>query len=289
MANKELTPEQKSYMSGLAGVTPKYSVGQLRKIKNAFLQGISIRQVEEMFSSDVEESRMEQLIEQFGNATSEPEEREKTEAIDKVEEKMEVSEEIPLMKKETPNRNARAEPKIEKVSDEDKQEPDEEMEVKVPEQKPQPAEMSEETETVLTVAKDIMNQLKELKEFIHKSGSVMEAKDKKIALLQEENEKLKEDLQHAIRAAPLQGSGKTAVAVKARKGWLGFWKKSNNYMIRLFSNPKFTADQIAEIRLGLEADLQETQIKSYAKPEISARQMKEIRMVYELQNQKEKN
>lgn len=73
-------------------------------------------------------------------------------------------------------------------------------------------------------------------------------------------------------------------------GFTRFLKRnhSEDYIIRLFSNPKFTAEQISEIRLGIEADLSESQIKSYAKQELTVRQMKEIRMLYEMQNEKQR-
>lgn len=317
---EELTMEQKKYMSYLAGTTPQYSVGQLRKIKNAFLQGMSIEEVSKYFSTDVEEEKMEQLTEQFlvksgrtenaaamaSEADVEKTKNFKTE-IAETEAYMEMP--FPAAKEETPNRNARAEPEQKKqIVDSGARMIDKE---------------TEDIEAVLIMAKDALKQLNEVKakyqamdEFIH--SHLLEEKDRTITMLREENKKLKEDLQNAIaiRAAPFQyppakgipfhtaevsveNSRKMVLPKKnvpkksaPKTEMLKFWKKNKkgrpqDYIIKLFSNPKFTAEQIAEIRLGLEADLDEAQIKSYAKQEISARQMKEIRMLYELQNRKQ--
>lgn len=317
MADGELTLEQKNYVLSLANVTPKYSVGQLRQIKNAFIKGMSIQEVEGMFSPDIEEKGMEQMIEQFlegKNMTSTTqkvaanscsiEKESKTEIMGAIsEEETKVYTEIPMAGEETPNRNARAEPgvketEIEKISEKVQENRVEAEEV---------SETAEDMEAVLAMAKDAINQLNEVKvkyelmdEFIHRH--VLEEKDKEIAMLKEENRKLKEDLQQsAIRAAPISVSPipvnrRTEIMLPMpekkthRRGI--FWKLlkkdiSQNYIVKLFSNPKFTAEQIAEIRLGLESDLNESQIKSYARQEISARQMKEIRMLYELQNRKQ--
>lgn len=319
---EELTMEQKNYMSSLAGITPQYSVGQLRKIKNAFLQGMSIEEVNKYFSPDVEEEKMEQLTEQFlvksgrtENAAAMASEAD-VENVKKAEEKTKDSKKeieeteaymempFPAAKEETPNRNARAEPEQKKqIVDSGAGMIDKE---------------TEDIEAVLAMAKDALKQLNEVKvkyqamdEFIH--SHLLEEKDRTITMLREENKKLKEDLKNAIaiRAAPFQyppakgipfhttevsveNSRKMVLPKKAAPitEMLKFWKKNKkgraqDYIIKLFSNPKFTAEQIAEIRLGLEADLDEAQIKSYAKQEISARQMKEIRMLYELQNRKQ--
>lgn len=300
MADRELTMEQKNYMSSLANITPKYSIGQLRQIKNAFLKGMSIQEVDRMFTPDADESRMEQIIEQFlGKSEAFPlpavKEENKTKNTNTVaEERREVYMEVPSVKEETPNRNARAEPEkkeaeIEKIPEEA---PGHE---KVQEHKTKgDSEVSEDIEEVLAMAKDAINRLNEVKakyeamdEFIHKH--VLEEKDREIAMLQKENEKLKEELQNAIRAAPYNKIDCYSFMPR-RFELLKFRKKNNskNYIIKLFSNPKFTAEQISEIRLGLEADLDEAQIKSYARQEISARQMKEIRMLYELQNRKQR-
>ncbi len=253
MAEK-LTPEQKEYISSLA--EQGYSREQLSGITEAILRkGIRKPEPEQAFLP-----------------------------LSMEEKSLLPAEKEPLVKEETPNRNARAEPEEKTAAEKNAAKPE------------TPSEVPEDAAEILSMAKDVVRQLNEVKakyeamdEFIH--NHVLERKDREIDRLEEENRRLRAELEktkNEIRAAPFPSS--PMPEKKAHKiAPLKFWRKrtSQNYIIKLFSNPKFTAEQISEIRMGLEADLDETQIKSYARQEISARQMKEIRMLYELQNRKQ--
>lgn len=263
MAEKELTAEQKEFISSLA-VDPQFAknVDKLREVKNAMLEGMGIEDVKQMYLNE---------------------------------------------EKENHNQHPRAEPEdavVENAAHELATAPFGEVELEQTSMDQKEEEIPEDTSQLLLMAQEAVQQLNEVKmkyeimeEFIHKH--ILEEKDREISNLQEENKRLKEELlqlQNTIRAAPIKinpsscdGGGVTKHKKKQKKlRFSCFWDKgcSENYMIRLFSNPKFTAEQIAEIRLGLEADLSEGQIKSYAKHDISARQMREIRMLYEAQNRK---
>lgn len=283
MEEKELTSEQKEFISSLA-VDPKFSknVSKLREVKNAMLEGMSIDDVKKEYLSVEKE-----------NPNQDPRAEPETMVMEQMEtvdlgfggDYIEAVVEIPRDTKTDSESEREVITPISINENKEKQQDD--------------------TSELLHMAKEAVQQLNEVKlkyeimdDFIHKH--ILEQKDREIFSLQEENRNLKEELSRlrdTIRAAPMKSNSvdsKTeAVLPKNKEKKLGlsrFWKRecSENYIIRLFSNPKFTAEQIAEIRMGLEADLSESQIKSYAKQEISARQMKEIRMLYELQNKKQR-
>lgn len=280
MAEGELTAEQKEFISSLA-VDSKFAknVNKLREVKNAMLEGMGIEDVKQMYLNEEKENHnqhpraepevavMETADVGLDGDSFEGVETEMQRDITTVPDMVSESDQTPMAQKgkETPQ--------------------------------------AQDTSQLLLMAQEAVQQLNEVKmkyeimdEFIHKH--ILEEKNQKIADLHEENRRLKEELlqlQNAIRAAPVKISPshhKTEVVLprerKKKFGLARFLERgcSENYMIRLFANPKFTAEQIAEIRLGLEADLSEDQIKSYAKYEISARQMREIRMLYEAQNRK---
>jgi len=280
MAEKELTAEQKEFISSLA-VDPQFAkdVDKLREVKNAMLEGMSIEDVKQMFLNGYKDNPnqapraepevvvMETADSGFDEASLEDRKPEVQRDINPVPDLVSESDQTPM------------------------------------DQKGKEMPQAQDTSQLLLMAQEAVQQLNEVKlkyevmdEFIHKH--ILEEKNQKIANLHEENRRLKEELsqlQNAIRAAPAKISPshhKTEVVLPRKRqkkfGLARFLERgcSENYMIRLFANPKFTAEQIAEIRLGLEADLSEDQIKSYAKYEISARQMREIRMLYEAQNRK---
>lgn len=284
MEEKELTSEQKEFISSLA-VDPKFSknVSKLREVKNAMLEGMSIDDVKKEYLSVEKE-----------NPNQDP----RAEPETMVMEQMETvdlgfgGDYIEAVEAEIPRDT--------KTDSESEQEANTPISINENKEKQQ-----NDTSELLHMAKEAVQQLNEVKlkyeimdDFIHKH--ILEQKDREIFSLHEENRNLKEELSRlrdTIRAAPMKSNSvdsKTEAVLPKNKekkwGLSRFWKRecSENYIIRLFSNPKFTAEQIAEIRMGLEADLSESQIKSYAKQEISARQMKEIRMLYELQNKKQR-
>lgn len=279
MAEKELTAEQKEFISSLA-VDPKFAknVNKLREVKNAMLEGMGIEDVKQMYLNEENHNQ---------HPRAEPE--------------VAVMETVAPELDENSFAGIETEVQRERRSVSDPISRSESIEQTSMDQK---EEIQEEPSQLLLMAQEAVQQLNEVKmkyeimdEFIHKH--ILEEKDREISNLQEENKRLKEELlqlQNAIRAAPIKINPsphhKTEVVLPGKKqkkfGLARFWERgcSENYMIRLFSNPKFTAEQIAEIRLGLEADLSEGQIKSYAKHDISARQMREIRMLYEAQNRK---
>lgn len=281
MVEKELTAEQKEFISSLA-VDPQFAknVNKLLEVKNAMLEGMGIEDVKQMYLNEEKENHNQ-------HPRAEPE----VAVVETVAPELDensfagIETEVQREKRSVSDPISRSE-SIEQTSMDQKE------------------EIQEEPSQLLLMAQEAVQQLNEVKmkyeimeEFIHKH--ILEEKDREISNLQEENKRLKEELlqlQNTIRAAPIKinpsscdGGGVTKHKKKQKKlRFPCFWKRgcSENYMIRLFSNPKFAAEQIAEIRLGLEADLSEGQIKSYAKHDISARQMREIRMLYEAQNRK---
>lgn len=282
MVEKELTAEQKEFISSLA-VDPQFAknVNKLLEVKNAMLEGMGIEDVKQMYLNEEKENHNQHPRAEPEVAVVETAAHElATDSFGEVE--MEAERDIKSVSDPIPRSES-----MEQTSMDWKEEG-----------------IPEDTSQLLLMAQEAVQQLNEVKmkyeimeEFIHKH--ILEEKDRQISNLQEENKRLKEELlqlQNTIRAAPIKINPsphhKTEVVLPEKKqkkfGLARFWERgcSENYMIRLFSNPKFTAEQIAEIRLGLEADLSEGQIKSYAKHDISARQMREIRMLYEAQNRK---
>ncbi len=297
MAERELTAEQKEFISSLA-VDSRFArnVSKLREVKNAMLEGMSIEEVKREFLSIKKENpNQDSRAESQNYVITDP----KGEILGS--EDVDIQEEISMGAIEqelyqfdplSSEANVEEEIPFEEQTQVDESEPVAYTPIK-----------QEDTSALLRMAQEAVQQLNEVKlkyevmdEFIHKH--ILEEKNQKIANLYEENRRLKEELtqlQNAIRAAPAKISPshhKTEVVLPKKRqkkfGLARFWERgcSENYIIRLFSNPKFTAEQIAEIRLGLEADLSESQIKSYAKHEISVKRMREIRMLYETQNRK---
>lgn len=315
MAEKELTSEQKEFISALA-VSPEFAadVSILREIKNAMLEGMSIEEVKSKFLSGKKENPnqdpraepKEIVKETIPMPTIENRMVQEEEMEDKTYESIDIQEEMSVGEIEQELYPFDPFSSSEKVEGETSVKENEQVDNSQP--LDHASTKQEDASELLRMAQEAVQQLNEVKlkyeimdEFIQKH--ILEQKERQISELRERNRKLEEELsglRSTIRAAPevvkaehkaVEEKQVVVLKKKERKiGFARFLKKdhSENYIIRLFSNPKFTAEQIAEIRLGLEADLSESQIKSYAKQELSARQMKEIRMLYEMQNQKQR-
>lgn len=276
---KELGEKEKKYIMQLATSGILNDVKNLDKIRQELLNGKTIEEVERTYfgngdkltSQDTEREQPETETEPLENITC----AEKTE---------EIHEEA-YSDKKNPNQRARAEPKAEaeeKLQETELQEQestDENMAYSEPEvfEEPDiPAPSPKEDSIPVQAESRMEEEIKTLKE--------------EITQLKERNRQVEDIIEKWKREVlEMQKPEKEKVPVPKppKRKRFHFWKaKSDNYIIRLLSNPKFTTEQIIEIRLAVEADLDEMQIKSFAKVEVPARQMKEIRLLYETQNKK---
>lgn len=288
MSEKSLTAEQKEFISSLAVNTAlEIDVDKLRKIKNAMLDGMSIEEVKQTFLKGRKQ-----------NPSQDP--RAEPEQIVQEIDKNDINEDQDAQKKDSRNLLLENSVVMDEAISNSMISNEEEVEETV-------LKEQEDTSQLMHMTQEAVQQLNEIKlkyelmnEFIH--NHILEQKEQQISELLEENKKLETkviELTNMLQSASNKPSEvekkvesvNTDVATHKKKiGLARFLKRnhSENYILRLFSNPKFTAEQISEIRLGLEADLSESQIKSYAKQELTVKQMREIRMLYQIQNQKQR-
>lgn len=296
MSEKSLTIEQKEFISSLAVNSDlAKDVNKLREIKSAMLKGRSIEEIKQTFLKGKMQNH---------NQHPRAEPQEIVQELDKSdisenEYLQEVNVDEQLLKNQISLDTADISTADTERSDTDALELTEQV-----------YEKHEDTSELLRKTQEAVQQLNEIKlkyevmnEFIH--SHILEQKDQQISELLEKNKRLEKqvfDLKSTVQLVPNMSSeiarkaevtniqGKIQKKKDRKVGFTRFLKRnhSENYIIRLFSNPKFTAEQISEIRLGIEADLSESQIKSYAKQELTVRQMKEIRMLYEMQNEKQR-
>jgi hypothetical protein len=296
MSEKSLTIEQKEFISSLAVNSDlAKDVNKLREIKSAMLKGRSIEEIKQTFLKGKMQNH---------NQHPRAEPQEIVQELDKSdisenEYLQEVNVDEQLLKNQISLDTADISTADTERSDTDALELTEQV-----------YEKHEDTSKLLRKTQEAVQQLNEIKlkyevmnEFIH--SHILEQKDQQISELLEKNKRLEKqvfDLKSTVQLVPNMSSeiarraedtniqGKVQKKKDRKVGFTRFLKRnhSEDYIIRLFSNPKFTAEQISEIRLGIEADLSESQIKSYAKQELTVRQMKEIRMLYEMQNEKQR-
>ncbi len=296
MSEKSLTIEQKEFISSLAVNSDlAKDVNKLREIKSAMLKGRSIEEIKQTFLKGKMQNH---------NQHPRAEPQEIVQELDKSdisenEYLQEVNVDEQLLENQISLDTADISTADTERSDTDALELTEQV-----------YEKHEDTSKLLRKTQEAVQQLNEIKlkyevmnEFIH--SHILEQKDQQISELLEKNKRLEKqvfDLKSTVQLVPNMSSeiarraedtniqGKVQKKKDRKVGFTRFLKRnhSEDYIIRLFSNPKFTAEQISEIRLGIEADLSESQIKSYAKQELTVRQMKEIRMLYEMQNEKQR-
>lgn len=296
MSEKSLTTEQKEFISSLAVNSDlAKDVNKLREIKSAMLEGRSIEEIKQTFLKGKMQNH---------NQHPRAEPQEIVQELDKSdisenEYLQEVNVDEQLLENQISLDTADISTADTERSDTDALELTEQV-----------YEKHEDTSKLLRKTQEAVQQLNEIKlkyevmnEFIH--SHILEQKDQQISELLEKNKRLEKqvfDLKSTVQLVPNMSSeiarraedtniqGKVQKKKDRKVGFTRFLKRnhSEDYIIRLFSNPKFTAEQISEIRLGIEADLSESQIKSYAKQELTVRQMKEIRMLYEMQNEKQR-
>ena len=296
MSEKSLTTEQKEFISSLAVNSDlAEDVNKLREIKSAMLEGRSIEEIKQTFLKGKMQNH---------NQHPRAEPQEIVQELDKSdisenEYLQEVNVDEQLLENQISLDTADISTADTERSDTDALELTEQV-----------YEKHEDTSKLLRKTQEAVQQLNEIKlkyevmnEFIH--SHILEQKDQQISELLEKNKRLEKqvfDLKSTVQLVPNMSSeiarraedtniqGKVQKKKDRKVGFTRFLKRnhSEDYIIRLFSNPKFTAEQISEIRLGIEADLSESQIKSYAKQELTVRQMKEIRMLYEMQNEKQR-
>lgn len=296
MSEKSLTTEQKEFISSLAVNSDlAKDVNKLREIKSAMLEGRSIEEIKQTFLKGKMQNH---------NQHPRAEPQEIVQELDKSdisenEYLQEVNVDEQLLENQISLDTADISTADTERSDTDALELTEQV-----------YEKHEDTAELLRKTQEAVQQLNEIKlkyevmnEFIH--SHILEQKDQQISELLEKNKRLEKqifDLKNTVQLVPNMSSeiarraedtniqGKVQKKKDRKVGFTRFLKRnhSEDYIIRLFSNPKFTAEQISEIRLGIEADLSESQIKSYAKQELTVRQMKEIRMLYEMQNEKQR-
>lgn len=296
MSEKSLTTEQKEFISSLAVNSDlAKDVNKLREIKSAMLEGRSIEEIKQTFLKGKMQNH---------NQHPRAEPQEIVQELDKSdisenEYLQEVNVDEQLLENQISLDTADISTADTERSDTDALELTEQV-----------YEKHEDTSELLRKTQEAVQQLNEIKlkyevmnEFIH--SHILEQKDQQISELIEKNKRLEKqvfDLKSTVQLVPNMSSeiarraedtniqGKVQKKKDRKVGFTRFLKRnhSEDYIIRLFSNPKFTAEQISEIRLGIEADLSESQIKSYAKQELTVRQMKEIRMLYEMQNEKQR-
>lgn len=303
MEKKELTEEEKEFIMALGKGPLRDNVELLKEIRLQILNGKTIEEIRNSFLSHLNHNPSSAVIMKV------PEQ--------------EMREE-PYTDKQNPNRNVRAEPEEEESLHEDipdihTQECEMEnvsmatLETPIFEENQENKETLTPSEDFVTVQENEQDELKEQSPEPEEQSMEPEEQNSEQENSQQYDEvlrdivSLKEEIQDMkIQNRQLEEEVKSLnrkileiveskreerqVPKPSKKSFFSFLpeRKSDNYILRLLSNPKFTTEQITEIRLGVEADLDERQIKSFAKPELSCRQMKEIRLLYEMQNKKVK-
>lgn len=282
---KGLSEEEKKYIMQLATSGTLNDVKILDKIRLEFLNGKTIEDVESTYFGKEDKPTSPEMKE-------DKLEKEPAENIVCAEKTEEIREE-PYSDKKNPNQKVRAEPEEEKnLQETELQEQSKEQELTdenmaysepiVFEEPDRPA--PSEKEDPIPVQEESQNRMEE----------EIKALKEEITKVKEKNQQIEESIRKWKREVlEMQSMEKEKVSVPKPSGrkWFHFRsekRNSGNYIVRLLSNPKFTTEQIIEIRLAVEADLEESQIRSFARAEVPARQMREIRLLYETQNKKRK-
>lgn len=283
---KELGEKEKKYIMQLATSGILNDVKVLDKIRLELLNGKTIEEVEHTYLGNRDKLASQEI------ERNQPE-TEPLENITCAGKTEEIHEEA-YSDKKNPNQRARAEPKAEEnLQGTELQEELKEQELTDENMVYSEPAVLEESDTLAPSLKEdsIPVQVKK-EEPQNRMEEEIETLKEEITRLKERNRQVEVTIENWKREVlEMQEPEKEKVSVPKppRRKWFHFWKaksKSDNYIIRLLSNPKFTTEQIMEIRLAVEADLDEMQIKSFAKAEVPARQMKEIRLLYETQNKK---
>lgn len=296
MSEKSLTTEQKEFISSLAVNSDlAKDVNKLREIKSAMLEGRSIEEIKQTFLKGKMQNH---------NQHPRAEPQEIVQELDKSDiSENEYLQEVNVDEQLLENQISLDTADISTVDTERTDTDALELTEQVYEKHEDTAELLRKTQEAVQQLNEIKLKYEVMNEFIH--SHILEQKDQQISELLEKNKRLEKqifDLKNTVQLVPNMSSeiarkaegtniqGKVQKKKDRKVGFTRFLKRnhSEDYIIRLFSNPKFTAEQISEIRLGIEADLSESQIKSYAKQELTVRQMKEIRMLYEMQNEKQR-
>lgn len=280
---KELGEKEKKYIMQLATSGKLNDVKLLDKIRMELLNGKTIEEVERTYLGSGDKLASQEI----------EREQPETESLENIKcaEKTEEIHEEAYSDKKNPNQRARAEPKADAEENLQETELHEQLkeqeltnenmaysEPELFEELDTPAPSIKEDSIPVQVESRMEEEIKILKE--------------EITQLKERNRQVEEAIENwkkEVLEMQKPEIEKVSVPKPPKRKWFHFWKaesKSNNYIIRLLSNPKFTTEQIMEIRLAVEADLDEMQIKSFAKVEVPSRQMKEIRLLYETQNKK---
>ncbi|MDE7423787.1 MAG: hypothetical protein K2N51_08860 [Lachnospiraceae bacterium] len=286
---KGLSEEEKKYIMQLATSGTLNDVKILDKIRLEFLNGKTIEDVESTYFGNEDKLTSPKMKE-------DKPEKEPAENIVCAEKTEEIREE-PYSDKKNPNQMARAEPEAEEnLQETELQEQSKEQELTDENMAySEPTVLEEPDRLAPSEKEDSIPVQKEKEESQNRMEEEIKALKEEITKVKEKNKQIEESMEKWKREVlGMQKPGKDVVAVPkpskpSKRKWFHFWQaksKSHNYIIRLLSNPKFTTEQIMEIRLAVEADLDEMQIKSFAKAEVPARQMREIRLLYETQNKK---
>lgn len=284
---KGLSEEKKKYIMQLATSGTLNDVKILDKIRLEFLNGKTIEEVESTYFGNEDKLVSPEMKE-------DKPEKESAENIVCAEKTEEIRAE-PYSDKMNPNQRARAEPEEENLQETELQEQSREQELTDENMAYSEPTVMEEPDTPAPSEKeDSIPVQEEKKESQNRMEEEIKALKEEITKVKEKNQQIEESMEKWKREVlEMQKTEKDVVAVPkpSKRKLFCFWtakRSSDNYIIRLLSNPKFTTEQIMEIRLAIEADLDEMQIKSFAKAEVPARQMREIRLLYETQNKKRK-
>lgn len=282
-----MTAEKKEYVIQLAN--RGLDVEILKKIRLELLNGKTIDEIEHTYFDEggkltIPETEKEKPKIKIASNTTCEEKKTK-----------EIMEE-PYSDKMNPNQRARAEPEEEKnLQEAELQEQSKEQKLTDKNMAYSESVVFEEPNTPAPTEKeDSISVQAKKKESQDRMAEEIKTLKEEITNVKEKNQQIEDSIEKWKREVlEMQKTGKDVVAVPKppKRKWFCFWpakRTSDNYIIRLLSNPKFTTEQIMEIRLAVEADLDEMQIKSFAKAEVAARQMREIRLLYETQNKKRK-
>lgn len=285
---KGLSEDKKKYIMQLATSGTLNDVKILDKIRLEFLNGKTIEDVESTYFGKENKLTSPEMKE-------DKPEKEPAENIVCAEKTEEIREE-PYSDKMNPNQKARAEPEAEEnLQETELQEQSKEQELTDENMAySEPTVLEEPDRPAPSKKEDSIPVQEEKEESQNRMEEEIKALKEEITKVKEKNKQIEESIEKWKREVlEMQKPGKDAVAVPkpSKRKRFCFWsakRTSDNYIIRLLSNPKFTTEQIMEIRLAVEADLEESQIKSFARAEVPARQMREIRLLYETQNKKRK-
>ncbi|MCI8408958.1 MAG: hypothetical protein HFJ09_06760 [Lachnospiraceae bacterium] len=287
---KELGEKEKKYIMQLATSGILNDVKVLDKIRLELLNGKTIEEVEHTYFGNGDKLASQEI------ERNQPE-TEPLENITCAEKTEEIHEEA-YSDKKNPNQRARAEPKADVEAEENLEET--ELQEQLKEQEltnenmaySEPAVLEEPDTPAPSKKEDFIPVQVKKEEPQNRMEEEIETLKEEITRLKERNRQVEvtiENWKREVLEMHKLEKEKVSVPKPPKRKWFQFWKaksKSDNYIIRLLSNPKFTTEQIMEIRLAVEADLDEMQIKSFAKAEVPARQMKEIRLLYETQNKR---